>query len=152
MKKVWHSTSPENLRKIHKSGHLHNGSYVTANPIRKMTSSQRAETLCLSDDRKGKRICECDIHFSKLKVPPEGPWTCNRYPQFQLTENLSIDNCSCNFGRGKKIAAGVLISSVAVVGILWYIHRRKMVKTKRLQKRNINFYQTQTLRYPNTIT
>jgi len=139
MSKIWHSTSPENLRKIHKSGHFRKGSYVTANPIKKMTSSQGKETLCLLDDRKAKRVCECDIDLSELKVPSEGAWTCSGYSQFQLTENLSVDNCSCNFGRGKKIAAGVLIGSAVLGGILCYIHRRKTVKRKRLHKRNINF-------------
>ena len=142
MSKIWHSTSPENLRKILESGHLQEGSYVTHNPIKKMTSYQRKEALCLNDDKKGEKVCECNIDFSKIRVPPEGALTCSGYPQFQLTENLPMDDCSCNSGRGKKIAGGVLISSALVGGILWYIHRRKTVKKKRLQKRNINFYST----------
>ena len=139
MSRIWHSTSPENLRKIHIFGYLRKGSYVTNDPIKKMTSPQRVEALCLLDDKKGKRVCECDIDFSKLKVPPEGLWTCNKHSQFQLTENLLLGDCSCDSGRGKKIAAGILISGLIGGGILWYIHRKKTVKRKRLQRRNINF-------------
>lgn len=139
MSKIWHSTNPENIRKIYQSGYLRKGSYVTAAPIKKMTSSQRTKALCLPDDKKGKRVCECDIDFSKLRVPPEGFWTCNKHSQFQLTENLPTDDCLCDSAGGNygKVIAGILISSAVVGGILWYIHRKKTVKTKRLHKKTL---------------
>ncbi|MDI6751294.1 MAG: hypothetical protein QME07_00310 [bacterium] len=118
---VWHSTGSSNLRKIYESGYLQKGSYVTKNSIKDMTPYQREEALCLDSD-KGECMCECNIESFKLNEPLEGDLTCKGYSQYQLTENLHRDNCSCNCEGNRWSSVGLVL----VGGILWLLKNQKV--------------------------
>ena len=121
--KIWHCISRENLGKIDEFGYLRSGSYVTADPIKNLTPSERAKFLCLDEYAKGECACECKTPLHDVEVPSEGSQTCKGYSQYQLKRNLPITNCSCrcegesggNTGAGVIVVLGVLGSSLILL-------------------------------------
>jgi len=122
-----HSTSPEYLNAIIRSGYFRPRSYFTFDPIENLTPSNRVNFLVLDGTEKGNCCCKCEIRIGEFVIPPEGLLTDGGATQILTKKKIPINRCYCKcyvnplpFILGFSLLGGV-IGYACGKGKIWAI-------------------------------